>query len=669
MAIAVEKEQLEVKEMNAFASKEEVIEQIEKVLCVKFSEEQLRAIIHNGTPLNILSCAGSGKTTTLIGKMLFMEMYYDISPAKILAITFNKEAITDMETRYYKARTKLGLNKRLKITFKTYHALYYLILNSKFTDCTWNQIGGYTKYLKQLEASIRDNFQEYDDDTLETIMSIRGFQVNNLLSVEELKKTTKFLVSGIEYEGYAAVIAEYTKLKLKDNRIDFDDLQLLMYDEIKNNPKVLEVIHNAWEYIVVDEYQDISKVQLEILKLMVKDHNKLTAIGDDDQSIYEFRGSRTEYIVDFSVHFKNAERIIMSTNYRVPKTILNPVTNSINHNSKRVSKSIKSFEEGGTLHYTNTEGSYDSAIKIADAIKEIRDGGGDLSDVVILLRNNSQQRIILDYLLHSDIPTSTQSGFTLSGHMVVRDIKDIINMALNDKDYYFFNRGYRKIMQYVTYNQAKFVQDRMQHEEKSWREIMLNSTTNASVHESSSMLYQVEEMVKNHESLEKIINVIQPLYREYLKYRVNKFGMNAYELGDVLKYMKLLGKDMTYEKFYKELGRKESLKRFFETNSEDAVRISTMHKMKGLEYKYVFLLDLTEDVLPNAKIEEDIVDQYGQKYADEYIEQERRLFYVAWTRAKIYLNVLVNNRNPSRFILETLESDSASNKELDVENG
>lgn len=644
---------VEIKQQNE--TMEEILKKIEGVLGVEFSKEQRDAIFHFGKPLNILSCAGSGKTTTLIAKMLFMEMYYGVSPAKILAITFNREAIEDMESRYFKVRRKLELSRNERVTFKTYHSLYYLILNSKYTEYTWKEIGDYKKYLFALKEACKKYLKMYDEDTLEEVMSIRGYQINNLLTMEELLKTPKFLTSGIDPEGYMKVIERYEELKKQDNRIDFDDLQVMMYEEIEKNPSLLDVIHRAWDYIVVDEYQDISKVQLEILKKMVKDPNKLTAIGDDDQSIYEFRGSKTDYIVDFSIHFPGADRIIMDTNYRCPENILIPITYSIRNNKKRVPKEMKAHRKGGELKYTMSKGMAESAIVIAEEIQKFQEQGRNLDDIVILIRNNSQQRIILDALLERDIPVSTSSDYKLTNHFILKDIKEIVELAVNEKDEKAFKNVFTKIVKFVKRTVINEVAEKMKEEDKSWRDFLL-MYDNPSIHETSSMLYSVQSLVENGKPFTNIVEVIQPFYREYLKFLVVKHNFDADEIGEVLKYIKEIGKEKTYEQFYKDSKRKDSLKRFFDENSENTVKISTMHKMKGLEYPIVYLLDLTENVLPNQRIEEEIRKNYGDKWAEDYIEQERRLFYVAWTRAKEYLNVIVNVDNPSRFIVETIQA-------------
>jgi DNA helicase-2/ATP-dependent DNA helicase PcrA len=634
--------------------KEEVLLQIENVLNVQFSEEQKAAVYHFGKPLNILSCAGSGKTTTLIGKMLFMEMYYNVPAVKILAITFNKEAIDEMENRYFNARKKLGLSRKDRVTFKTYHSLYYLILNSKYSEYSWKELGDFKKYTFVLKEACKKAFKKFDDDTLENVMSLRGYQVNNMLTNEELMKIPKFLTSGLDPNGYMEVVDKFEELKARDNRIDFDDLQTMMYKAIKENPELLNIIHKAWDYIVVDEYQDISKVQLEILKDMVKDKNKLTAIGDDDQSIYEFRGSKTEYIVDFKIHFIGADRIVMGTNYRCPENILIPITKSISNNKKRVKKDMKAFREDGELKYVMSKGIYDSAVFISEEISKFKEEEKNLDEIVILIRNNSQQRIILDALLEKDIPVSTKSDYKLSNHFIVNDLRDVVELAINEKDYVSFKKVFSKIAKYVKRSVVNEISDKMKADDSSWREHLI-SYDNPTIHEASSVLYSVKALIDNEKTFSEIVEKIQPLYREYLKFMVNKYDYDADEIGDILKYVKFSSVEKTYDKFYKDLKRKESLKRYFEDQDDNTVKISTMHKMKGLEYSTVYLLDLTESILPNAKIEFDIKENYGEKFAEEYIEEERRLFYVAWTRAKDYLCVMVNNDYPSRFILETIQ--------------
>lgn len=642
--------------------KERVLMQIETAMKVNFSEDQRKVIFHTGSPLNVMSCAGSGKTTVSVAKMLFMEMYYDVSPTKILAMTFNREAIEEMEDRYFKARRRLDLNMRKKITFKTYHSLYYLILNSDYTDHSWNQVVDYSRYAFKLRDVCKKAFSKVEDDTLDKVMSIRGYQVNNLLSDTEILSTTKFITSGIDPNGYLQVIAKYEEFKKDEGNIDFDDLQVLMHSEMTArddegnlvNPEILKVIHNAWDYFIVDEYQDISKVQLNILKEMVKDHNKLTAIGDDDQSIYEFRGSKTEYIIDFGIHFMGADRLIMGTNYRVPENILMPITKSIENNKSRVVKQMTAYNPGGDLEYIMTTGSVNSALSIVASIEREISEGTPPEEIMILVRNNSQQRLVLDALLEKDIPVSTKSGYMLTNHFILKDLDNIIKLAMDDTDADMFKAVFNKITEFVKRQLISDIADKMKSRGGSWREYALNYT-NKSIHEASSVLATVKSLVNKGASFTKIVETIQPLYREHLKFMVNKFGYDKHEFGDILGYIKAISEELTYDGFYKNCKRKESLKRFFGDNPSDAVRISTMHSMKGMEYEVVYLLDLTESILPNVRIESEIRETHGEYEADQYIEQERRLFYVAWTRAKRVLHVLVPVENPSRFIVETIQ--------------
>ena len=642
-------------EVDVVDNKETIISEIESVLGVRFSEDQLSAIEHFGRPLNILSCAGSGKTTTLIGKMLFMEMYYGVPAKKILAITFNREAIDEMEERYMKARRRLGLSKREKITFKTYHSLYHLILKSNHSEHSWKHLSDYKKYTFKLNDAIRKNFKKWEDDTLETIMSLRGYQVNNLLSNEELLKTPKFIISRLDPDGYLEVVKRYEELKKADDGIDFDDLQTMMYQEMQTNEKLVDIIRSAWDYIVVDEYQDISKVQLAILKKMVTDPNRLTAIGDDDQSIYEFRGSKTEYIVDFSIHFPGAERIVMGTNYRVPENILLPVTHSIENNKKRVSKEMTAARKGGDLVFNMVSGSVESAQIVADEIEKMYNEGTTLSDIMILIRNNNQQRLIVDTLLEKNIPVSTRSEYRMTNHFILSDIKNIIELAIDETNATMFNKMFSKITKYVKKSLITETTDKMKMSGGSWRDTLLR-LDNPSIHEASSMLYTVNEMVKKDVHFDEIVEVIQKLYRNHLLFLMNRFEYDPQEFGDLLGYIKKIGSGKTYEKFYKDAKRKDSLMKYFSDSGDDAVQISTMHRMKGMEYPIVFLLDLTEKVLPDVSIEEKIREAHGEKEAMDYVEQERRLFYVAWTRAKERLHVIVHSKNPSRFIVEAIQS-------------
>ena len=203
-----ESENLDVSKRDAILLK------IKSAMNVQLSDEQINAIVALGKPLVVDSCAGSGKTTTVVATLLFRELYYGISPVEMIAITFNKDASEELSARYFKSRANLPeLNQRLKVTFKTYHALFYLILKSKHSTCSWENLSDYYKYSDSLTNIIRKTVMNYNDDTLETIMSIRGYQINELLSLEDLRKTEKFISHDIDVEAYEAVIEEYEKLK------------------------------------------------------------------------------------------------------------------------------------------------------------------------------------------------------------------------------------------------------------------------------------------------------------------------------------------------------------------------------------------------------------------------------------------------------------------------
>lgn len=610
--------------------RDSILSTIKEAMGVEFSEEQLNAITFFRKPLVVDSCAGSGKTTTVVATLLFRELYYGISPVEMIAITFNKDASEELSSRYFKSRAKIPeLNQVLKVTFKTYHALFYLILKSKHSTCTWENISEYYKYAEPLNAIIRKTVTNYSDDTLETIMSLRGYQINELLSLEDLKRTEKFITHSMDAEAYEAVINEYERLKKEDNAIDFDDLQLLMLEEIKKNPAILTIIHSAWKHFIVDEYQDVSKVQLEILKHFIANYNNLTVYGDCDQAIYEFRGSRPEYIVDFPMHFQGAVCLQLGTNYRVPSNILTPIITSIEQNKIRLPKNMRAHNTGGILEFTPTAGAHDTALKFADIISEFHTKGIPLDDIVILIRNNFQQRLIIDALLRKNIPVSTRSKFSLERQMIVQDYKAIMELAQDPKNRDAFKRIAHKIFPYMKAKNVESIVKDMRERGIEWRENVLNSRTakyNRRYFEVSDILAELQSSLAAGQKYEELKHLVDSLYQVYFE-RLMSYQKNS-SFFEVKSYIDMMATGAPMPKFFADLAYYENLHKYYLSNNEGTVTVSTIHRMKGLEYPYVFLLDLTEETLPNASIEEEILESTKTaSLVENYIEQERRLFY------------------------------------------
>lgn len=266
----------------------EIIDDISKSLGVPYSEEQRKIIRHSGKPLNIVSCAGSGKTAVLIAKMLFDQQHNGVQPYNILAITFNTKASEEIKERYIKGARNMNL--RGQPEFKTFHALFLMMLKTVNKYRNVNVLSSTGKYTFKLLDIVRKPSEDSDKSTLlQDMFSFRSKLINNNISITGVDNLEQFEDSeefSFNIDNYRSVMTKYNQLKEKDNVIDFDDMIRLIYEELveHKNQQIIDNFQNVYKYVYIDEYQDISNIQMEIMDILIKDKNKFVSIGDDDQS-------------------------------------------------------------------------------------------------------------------------------------------------------------------------------------------------------------------------------------------------------------------------------------------------------------------------------------------------------------------------------------------------
>lgn len=626
------------------------IELIEDAMGLKFSDSQKEIIMHNGSPANIISCAGSGKTTLLLASLAYNQLCNLINPRKTVVISFNKAAVDEIKARYDSLAKKLNLST--DITFKTFHALYYMILKYYYSKANL-ELNVLDE--KASESLFSDAFYKYSsdksDELKENMISLWGYCINNLIRKKsEIIHNPKYIVSGVDIDTFIAVVNEYSRLKKERNVLDFDDLQVKVLDLLTNHEEPRERIKKAFEYWYIDEYQDISKIQMNILMLSLKDHNKLVTIGDEDQSIYEFRGSKVDYIVDFPLYFNNSSRYIMDVNYRCPENILSRARNLIRNNNKRINKAMKSFKDGGEVVFNQYSDDIQMAISIADDVYSKFINGENLSEIAILYRLNRQPIFVVDQLFQKGIPFSISKNSTfLSNHIIVKDIINIINMALNDTDAELFKRHFLKTVSYVNKMFITVAYKRMLETGKSFLDCM--EDVNVTVTVSKGNLKSIKSMIDKKATLAELIDVILPLYSNYMNYLVNKGKISKNDANNVIDYLQRFYGGMTYKDFLFNLERQKSVINLY-SNRKNTVSLKTMHSVKGLEYDTVYLLGCDDEAIPNSKIVEKLEETFGVAEANDYVEQERRLFYVACTRAKEKLIITYTRGYATRFISE-----------------
>ncbi|MCH5210958.1 MAG: DNA helicase PcrA [Oscillospiraceae bacterium] len=601
------------------------------------NDRQKEAVMATEGPVLVIAGAGSGKTTVLVNRIAYMISQKHIKPWNILAITFTNKAANEMKER---CEHLLGDNVK-DMWVGTFHAMCSRILR------TCIDLIGYTRNFIIYDTSdtrtiIKECLRELDIDEKSfpsrNVQSIISNAKNDLMDAPTFENIYRndyrmSIISKIYYRYQA-------KLK-KNDAVDFDDIILHTVKILSENPDVLEKYRDKFKYILVDEYQDTNNSQYLLINLLAQKHHNLCVVGDDDQSIYKFRGANINNILNFQDDFPDAVRITLDRNYRSTQNILDAANGVIAHNKGRMGKDLWTARDGGDKIYTYTgTNEYEEARYITREVKKYYQDNGNFFDCAVLYRMNAQSRVIEEMLMRDNIPYKVLSGLRFYDRKEIKDIIAYLRVLYNPNDdvslVRIINEPKRKIGG-TTVNKA--------------REIALNN--DISIYEVVSHADDYPELksaIKNLKAFSKIIESLRKLVD------VVPLGELATRVMNDTGYMSaLVAEDTTESKTRIEnLGEFMSVIAEFEKNEEtgntlgeflegitlvsdadgydekqDAVVLMTIHSAKGLEFPVVFLTGLEEGLFPGMRSME----------TEEDIEEERRLCYVAITRAKNKLHI------------------------------
>jgi len=415
----------------------------------------------------------------------------------------------------------------------------------------------------------------------------------------------------------------------RSNLIDFDDMLVFCYELLKMRPDILSLWQKKFRYILIDEFQDINKIQYDIIRMLALPENNLFIVGDDDQSIYRFRGAKPEIMLNFSKDYPESKEVLLNYNYRCPEEIVKASSSLIEHNTKRFPKEIIAYKkEGERPAFLEFAGLKEQNSMVVAKILEYSKKGIPFSQMAILYRTNTQPMALLEKIMEYNIPFTIRDAIpNMYDHWIAKNVKTYIRLALGERDRGLFlsiaNRPKRYLSrECFSEQQVDFFQLKRFYIDKPW------------------ILSRVEKLEYDLSVLKNLTpyGAIQYIrkgmeYEEYLKEYADFRRIKAEELYDTLNELEESAKPFaTYEEWFRHM---EEYKEELERQSKDRkmddgnrVTMATMHSAKGLEYLVVFAVDVNEGITPHRKAT-----------LDEDIEEERRLFYVALTRAKEFLNV------------------------------
>ena len=603
----------------------------------KLNERQKEAVLATEGPVLVLAGAGSGKTTVLVNRIAYMISEKHIRPWNILAITFTNKAAREMKDRIERL---LGDTEK-DMWIGTFHSVCVRILRS----CI--DLLGYSR-----------DFVIYDTADTKTVMKEclreldideKSFPVRNVLSI--ISNAKNDLMDAATFENVyksdyrMSIIAKIyyryqTKLR-KNNAVDFDDIILNTVKILSENPDVLSKYQDKFQYILVDEYQDTNNSQYLLINLLAQANRNLCVVGDDDQSIYKFRGANIGNILNFEDDYSDVQKITLDQNYRSTQNILDAANSVISNNKGRMGKSLWTSNGDGNkvFVYTGTN-EYDEARYIARQIKKHFDEQGSFSDCAILYRTNAQSRVIEEMLMRESVPYKVLSGLRFYDRKEIKDIIAYLRVVYNPNDDVslarIINEPKRKIGN-ATLEKARNI---AREKETSLYDVISHADDYPEFKTAIKKLLSFSEIIQSLIKLKDTVTIEDLTGRilndtgympELVMEDTTESKTRIENLGEFISVITEFEKNEetgnTLGEFLENISLVSDIDGYDE--NEDSAVLMTIHSAKGLEFPIVFLSGLEEGLFPGMRSME----------SDDDIEEERRLCYVAITRAKEQLYI------------------------------
>ncbi|CEQ24953.1 ATP-dependent helicase [Paraclostridium sordellii] len=590
----------------------------------KLNENQKNAVLHINGPCMVLAGPGSGKTRVITYRILNLVLNNNINPKNILAISFTKASSMEMKNRVLSLSNDRRLNS---VNYGTFHSVFFRILRffEKYElDCILDEknkkfaIKGILKNLNIENAE--------DEDTILGVINEISYVKNELM--DKIDFDSEILTS----DEFCRVYNMYEEYKESIKKIDFDDMLIKTYNLLKQNKQILDRVRSVYRYILVDEFQDINKVQFEVIKLIASPNNNIFVVGDEDQSIYGFRGSRPDFLLEFEDYFKGSKKYVLDINYRSKKEITDIANKLIQNNENRYEKSIKcDREHKGIVKYINTEDAEEEAKFIAkDILSKCEDNCTNYDDFAVIYRTNIQSRALVDAFMDMHIPFVVRDSIvTIYDHWVARDLLAYLRLGIDTTLNEDWIRIINKPFRYISKDSIKLAS-----EDRDFIGALINK---ANLH---------PKQVKTLNDLEIDLSYLKTLSPknaisyirtslDYDRYVLDYCSNRKIKPTGLIEILNELESSSTHFKTINEYlehiekVKSEIVESRNNKNSEGVI-FTTMHSAKGLEFPYVYIIGANEGTIPHEK-SYDIEDDKKRK---EAIEEERRLLYVGITRAE-----------------------------------
>ena len=579
---------------------------------INYSSNQKKAIEHGAGPLMVLAGPGSGKTFVITHRIKYLIEGSGINPAHILVVTFSRAAAKEMKDRFEK------LQGKSHVTFGTFHSVFFSILKTAY-GFSAEQIAS-----DELRYTLIKELIKKNEIVNEDINTLSGNLLNEIALIKQDNINIKnYYSNSIASDTFKKLYKEYEAELETRNKLDFEDMLSLTYELLSERKDILTAVQNRYQYILVDEFQDINFLQYNIIKLMAGKKQNITVVGDDDQSIYRFRGARPEIMLGFERDFRNVSKVFLDINFRSTTQIVDASTKLISFNSKRFPKTFKANNGSGApvsvIEFKNPFAEVNSIIK---DIKEYIKAEQDINNIAVLYRTNLSPRLLIERMMKNNIPFTIRDSIpNLFEHWVSKDIISYIKLAINSGNKNDLLRISNKPNRYISRDSLSSSKANIEtlfdyYDDKSY---MIKRIIELREH------LRTIKNLKPATALRYIRNVVG--YDEYIEEYCDMNGIESDDCYTVLGDLENSASEFnTFSDWFVHMEEyKEELIEARKKSNEDdiGVRLMTFHSSKGLEFDIVYIIDVNEGSVPYKKA----------KGADE-IEEERRMFYVAMTRAR-----------------------------------
>lgn len=599
----------------------------------ELNEKQKEAVLYNDGPLLIIAGAGAGKTKTLTTKIAYLIEEKKVSPYSILAITFTNKAAKEMKDRLF---LTLGSEVK-KLTVSTFHSFGLKLLRENYERLGYDRnfvIMDSDDSLTVVKKIIKDMGYDPKIYNPKAIRNKISSCKNERISPEEYDK---FAVSDYE-RVIQEVYKKYEDKLYKNNSVDFDDLLLLPIRLFKKYPEVLERYQDLYKYILIDEYQDTNEAQYILTKLLSEKYRNITCVGDDSQSIYSFRGANYKNILNFEKDYKDAKVILLEQNYRSTSTILDAANSVIKNNKQKKDKNLWTARGvGKKIQYYRAYNEKDEKGFVVHKINELINKGIDYKDIAVLYRTNAQSRVLEEEMLKENLPYRIIGSINFYSRKEIKDLLAYLRLIHNSRDNVSLLRVINTPKRGIGLKTIENLTEKADQEETS----IYEAISSGKELEFKNLIERLKEVSQNITLTELIDKVLDA---SGLKQELESEGTleaevrleNLEEFKSITKNFEEQEGLVSLEEFLLETSLVSDVEEY--RNDPNRISLMTVHSVKGLEFNEVFVVGLEEGIFPHMNSLMESSD----------VEEERRLMYVAITRAKDHL-YLVNARRRTLF--------------------